>query len=241
MGAPSRQILAISNSAALFAEPWQDPLIARYLASLTGKERPVICHIGAANGESADKTAKFFATAQRAGFEGRHLNLFQLESDAPDSYFAGVDAVYIDGGSTRNLRALLREWGVDEALRKAYSQGIVIAGASAGANILFEWGMTDSVRTRIEPIACLGILSGSISVHADARPDRNEAFLRHLSGANACYPAYALDDDTALHFVDNQLERALRSSEGAQVRRRLGNAPFEAIDMQSLKTRLPAT
>ncbi|MHA7818871.1 MAG: Type 1 glutamine amidotransferase-like domain-containing protein [Erythrobacter sp.] len=207
----------MSNSSAFFADPSQAPSFAQYLVRLTGKTCPVIVHVGAANGDSPEKAVKFFELSRRVGFEARHLNLFALDDGDPDSFFAGADAVYVDGGSTRNLRALLIEWSADAALKRASANGVVIAGASAGANILFEWGMTDSIKTRIEATYGLGMLAGSISVHSDARADRGEALARHLGGSNACYPAYALDDGTALHFADGVLKRAISASEGAGI------------------------
>ena len=212
-----KQILAMSNSSAFFVEPPDPPCLARYLVGLTGKERPVIVHVGAANGDSSEKVSKFCDLGRRAGFDPRHLNLFALEDDNPDRFFKGADAVYVDGGSTRNLRTLLREWSADDALRRAYERGVVLSGASAGANIMFEWGMTDSVKTRIEAIRGIGLLKGTISVHSDARSDRGEALERHLRGADATYPAYALEDGTALHFEDNAFARALAIKTGARV------------------------
>tara|TARA_A100001391_G_scaffold129004_1_gene88292 strand:+ start:576 stop:1304 length:729 start_codon:yes stop_codon:yes gene_type:complete len=212
-----KQILAMSNSSAFFVEPPDTPCLARYLVGLTGKERPVIVHVGAANGDSSEKVSKFCDLGRRAGFCPRHFNLFALENDDPDTFFAGADAVYVDGGSTRNLRALLREWSADDALRRAYEKGVVLSGASAGANIMFDWGMTDSVKTRIEAIRGMGMLKGTISVHSDARSDRVEALERHLRGADATYPAYALDDGTALHFEDGAFTRAIAVKTGACV------------------------
>ncbi len=212
-----RQILAISNSAALFVEAGETPHLANYLIGMTKRKNPVICLVAAANGESSENISRFFALAQRAGFEARHLNFFALDEGDPDRLFAGVDALYLDGGSTRNLRAILREWKADEALKRSYKSGVIVSGASAGANILFEWGMTDSVRSRIEPTRGIGLLRGSLSVHANVRQDRNEALHRHLNGANASYPAFALDDCTALHFSDDELCRALSTKARAKV------------------------
>ncbi|MBV7257964.1 Type 1 glutamine amidotransferase-like domain-containing protein [Erythrobacter crassostreae] len=217
MAKNTRHILAMSNSSAFFAEPSTTPVLAKYLMGLTGKDRPTIVHVGAANGDSAEKSGKFFALAQIAGFEPRHLNLFALEDGNPETFFTGADAIYIDGGSTRNLRALLKEWSADKALKRAYKNGVVLSGASAGANILFEWGMTDSVKTRIEATRGLGILKGTMSVHSDVREDRGEALEKHLNGIDATYPAYAINDGTALHFENEVLHHAISLNESANM------------------------
>ena len=55
-----------------------------------------------------------------------------------------------------------------------------------GANIMFEWGMTDSVKTRIEAIRGIGLLKGTISVHSDARSDRGDAASRRRDHGSLC-------------------------------------------------------
>ncbi len=217
MAAGTKHILAMSNSSAFFVEPTQPPYLAQYLVELTCKNDPVIVHVGAANGDSSEKAGKFFALAKRASFEPRHLNLFALDDGDPQTFFADADAIYIDGGSTRNLKALLSEWSADEALRRAYESGVVISGASAGANIVFQWGMTDSIKTRIEPVRGLGLINGTVSVHSDARLDRGEALERHLQGKDAEYPAYALEEGTALHFLGGTLHRTISAKRNAGV------------------------
>lgn len=209
MSIASRQILAISNSSALFVEAWEPTLLAQHLVKLSGKASPVICYIGAANGDSPEKVSRFYALARRVGFEPRHLNLFAMEDGNSERFFNGVDIIYIDGGSTRNLRALLEEWGADTAIEQAYQNGTVICGASAGANIMFEWGMTDSIKTRIEPTMGLGVLPGTLSVHSNVREDRALALADHMRSAVAAYPVFALDDGVALHFVDGALHSAV--------------------------------
>ncbi|ANB64772.1 peptidase S51 family protein [Anoxybacillus sp. B7M1] len=52
--------------------------------------------------------------------------------------------IYVGGGNTRNLLVLWKEWGLDNILRKAWNQGIVLAGISAGSICWFEEGVTDS-------------------------------------------------------------------------------------------------
>ncbi|MXO69398.1 hypothetical protein GRI72_11240 [Altererythrobacter marinus] len=138
--APGRNFLAISDSSSFFVAGWKEPACLRYLVEMAGVSRPTIVFVGAANGDCANKQAQFFRLAERAAFVPRTLSLFALADDRPETFFAGADAIYVDGGSTRNLIALMREWGADRALIDAYRAGVPVAGASAGANLMFEWG-----------------------------------------------------------------------------------------------------
>ena len=201
---PVRQAFCISDSPALFVPEWEEPVLARALVALAPKASPAICYVGAAKGDQPDRILAFYQLAQRVGFIPRTLNLFAPTTDDPDAYFTGADIIYVDGGSTRNLMALLREWGADSAIRSAYYRGVVIAGASAGANMMFEWGLTDSVRTRIDPIAGLGILPGTIGVHHDSHPRRPAALAAFLKDRRATGPIFTMDDGVALHFVDGE-------------------------------------
>ena len=71
----------------------------------------------------------------------------------------------------RNMLAVWREHGVDEAMRSAWERGIVLAGLSAGAMCWFEGGITHE-RRRAAAAAGLGLLEGSLSVHLDGEPER---------------------------------------------------------------------
>lgn len=226
---PARQAFCISDSQSLFVPEWEEPLLARAMAGLAPSPAPTICYVGAAKGDHPDRLLGFYRLAERIGFRPSTLNLFTPLTDDPDAFFAGADIVYVDGGSTRNLLALLREWGADCALRHAYDRGVVLAGASAGANMIFEWGLTDSVRTRIDPIAGLGILPGTISVHHDANPLRPAAYEAFLTDRRATGPAFSIDDGVALHFVDGAHVGTWKRREGAGwTRRAVGAEPAAA-------------
>jgi peptidase E len=199
---PVRQAFCISDSPSLFVPEWEEPMLARALVALTPKASPTVCYVGAAKGDHPERILAFYQLAQRVGFTPRTLNLFTPTTDDPDAYFADTDIIYVDGGSTRNLMVLLREWGADSAIRDAYDRGIVIAGASAGTNMMFEWGLTDSVRTRIDPIAGLGLLRGTIGIHHDSHPRRPAALAAFRDDPRATGPVFTMDDGVALHFVD---------------------------------------
>ena len=85
------------------------------------------------------------------------------------------DAIYVGGGSLRNLLALWREHDLDALLREAWEAGIVLAGLSAGAMCWFEGGITMSAGAP-EAVTGLGLIPGSLSVHRDSEPERLPAY-----------------------------------------------------------------
>jgi peptidase E len=123
------------------------------------------------------------------------------------------DIVYVGGGSMRNLLAIWRAHGLDRLLEQAWRSGVVLAGLSAGAMCWFEGGITCSSGPPA-PMAGLGLLEGSLTVHADGEPERLPVWL--ASVRNGTLPGgWAVDDGVGLLFAGQRLERAVSSRPGA--------------------------
>ena len=73
------------------------------------------------------------------------------------------DAICVCGGNTANMLAIWRVHRIDEYLREAWENGIVLWGQSAGMICWFEAGVTDSFGPQLEGMDCLGFLPGSPS------------------------------------------------------------------------------
>ena len=140
------------------------------------------------------------------------------------------DVIYIGGGSMRNLLAIWRAHGLDALLAEAWERGVVLAGLSAGAMCWFEGGITRSCGPP-ETIAGLGLLPGSLSVHADGEPER----LRPSSTRSAparCPGGWAADDGVGLLFDGTRFARAVSSRPGA------GAVRVDAVDGELVRARI---
>lgn len=82
------------------------------------------------------------------------------------------DAIFVSGGSTRNLLVLWQEWGLDQALKRAWDNGVILGGVSAGANCWFEGCSTDSNFGELTFLPALGWLPGVCVPHFDEEPGR---------------------------------------------------------------------
>ena len=91
------------------------------------------------------------------------------------------------------MLAIWREHGIDGAMRTAWERGIVLAGLSAGAMCWFEGGLSMSGGAP-EPVAGLGFLPGSMTVHLDGEVERLPTYLAAVA-SGALPPGYAADDD----------------------------------------------
>ncbi len=117
----------------------------------------------------------------------------------------------------RNLLAIWNAHGLDRVLVEAWRRGIVLAGLSAGAMCWFQGGVTRSSGPP-EPIAGLGLLEGSLTVHADGEPERLPTWL--ASVRDGTLPGgWALDDGVGLLFRGRRPERLVSSRPGASAQR----------------------
>lgn len=202
-----KRILGISDSNSVFVPEWQRPEMFELIVGMSDRPRPRICYVGAARGDNPNRIAEFFELANRTRCEPFALKLFNMITDDPEEYFKGVDIVFIDGGATRNLIALMREWNAIEPLVRAYERGVVIAGASAGISMLFDWCVSDSIKTEIRPLQGVGILKGTVCAHYDVNQSRREVLENLIANKREALPAYGLEDGVAALFEDGHLKK----------------------------------
>src|SRR5947209_10308948 len=109
------------------------PALDRYVLELTGRAVPRICFLPTASGDPAEQATRFLERFGHWSCEPSILSLFHLGRDRldPVAHLLAQDAIYVGGGSMRNLLAVWREHEVDEAMRAAWRRGTVLAGLSA--------------------------------------------------------------------------------------------------------------
>jgi peptidase E len=117
----------------------------------------------------------------------------------------------------RNMLAIWRAHDLDRLLVRAWENGTVLAGLSAGAMCWFEGGVTRSSGPP-ERIDGLGLLPGSLSVHADGEPERLPVWLSEVR-SGGLPGGWAVDDGVGLLFRGRQLERVVSSRPGAGAER----------------------
>ena len=196
-----------------------NPLLDDFVLSLARVREPRILFLPTASGDPAGQIAAFQARFGERACRPAHLSLFRLHgSDRPlRDVVLGQHVIYIGGGSMRNLLAILRAHGLDAILAEAWEQGVVLAGLSAGAMCWFEGGVTRSGGPP-ETIAGLGLLPGSLTVHADGEPERLPVYLEAVRRGDLP-GGWAADDGVGLLFRGADLERAVSSRPGAAASR----------------------
>jgi dipeptidase E len=191
----------------------------RLVLTLTDKPVPKICFVPTASGDPREQATRFLERFGAWPCETSILSLFHLGRDRfdPVAHLLSQDAIYVGGGSMRNMLAVWREHGVADATRRAWDAGVVLAGLSAGAMCWFDGGITMSGGAP-EAAPGLGLLPGSMSVHLDGEPERLPVY-RAAVAAGSLPAGYAVDDCAALLFAGTQLQRCVASRPRARVLR----------------------
>lgn len=118
----------------------------------------------------------------------------------------GADFIYVLGGDTRFMVETWKEHGVDEVLKCAYEQGIVLSGSSSGGICWFEAGNSDSERmynptAPLIRVDGLGLIPGLFCPHYtdESRQEDLKEMMRTAGGR-----AYGVDAGCAIEIVDCQ-------------------------------------
>jgi peptidase E len=187
-----------------------DPLLDDFILSLVDGARPRICFLPTAGGDSDRYAATFYRAFAHRDCEPSDLTLFDRQVADLEGYLLSQDVIYVGGGNTANMLAIWRIHGVDDILRRAWEQGVLLCGMSAGANCWFECSITDSFGPGLAPLEDgLGLLSGSFCPHYDGESQRRPTF--ELLISKGFPPGFAADDSAALHFKGTELVECVSS------------------------------
>jgi dipeptidase E len=203
-----------------------------YVLSLTRARRPRICFLPTASGDADHYVVRFYRRFSMH-CEASHISLFRRDQggqgveDDLASHLLAQDLIYVGGGNVVSMLGVWRAHGLDEILREAWHQGIVLCGPSAGSLCWFEEALS-AFHGPPRRVRGLGLLPYSNCVHYNAEPARRAEY-HSLVGAGM-RPGFAVDDGVALHFKRTRLERVVssRADAGAYRVRQVGCDVIEA-------------
>src|SRR5262245_15837763 len=191
----------------------------RYMAELTGKPRPKLLYMPTAVGDDDRMALMWYKACAPLDVEPRVQKCFIESLSQTQSWeeaLLSVDGIVASGGNTLNQQAIWKAQGIDVVLRKAWDQGVVLGGASAGSLCWFEEGTTDSRPKELTTVQCLGFLKGSHCPHYDREPGRRPLYQK-LIGSGQMKPGYACDNDAGIYFEDNTVKRVVSTRPEAKV------------------------
>lgn len=208
-----KQIIALGGGG--FSMEPENPLLDRYILEQAGKESPKICFLPTASGDAESYISNFYDFFKHQQCSPTHLSLFKLPTRDIESFIMENDIIYVGGGNTKSLLALWRDWGLDKILRKAWEEGKILAGISAGSICWFEEGVTDSFGDGLEPLNCLGFLKGSNCPHYDGETERRSSYQKFIK-TQELQAGIAADDGVGIHFVGQNINKIISSRPNAK-------------------------
>jgi peptidase E len=191
----------------------------KYLAELTGKEKPRLLYLPTASSNWESSSIRWFENCAPLdvipSVQRSYISSYRMDQTWGEVLLS-VDGIVASGGNTLNQQAIWQAQGIDEILREAWNRGIVLGGASAGSLCWFEEGTTDSRPKELTIVKGLGLIRGSHSPHYDGEGERRPTYHRLIS-AGQMKPGYACDNDAGIYFEDNEVRRVVHTREGANV------------------------
>ena len=191
----------------------------RYMASLTGKERPKLCYLPTASADRESGIIRWYENCAPLNVipsvQVSFINSNRMKQTF-EEVLLSVDGIVVSGGNTLNQQVIWKAHGIDKILRKAWDHGIVLGGASAGSLCWFEEGTTDSRPQELTKVECLGFLKGSHSPHYDAEDNRRPTYHKMIKSGEL-KPGYACDNNAGIYFSDNDVKRVVHTREDAKV------------------------
>jgi dipeptidase E len=190
----------------------------RYMATLTGKQRPRICYLPTASADRPEGSIAFFKDCAPVDVEPFVQESFissYRQTQGWDEVLLSMDGIVASGGNTLNQQAIWKAQGIDTVLREAWDRGIVLGGASAGSLCWFDEGTTDSRPKDLSIVKCLGFIKGSHCPHYDHEPQRRPLY-KKLIASGEMKPGYACDNDAGIYFEDNEVKRVVHTRPDAK-------------------------
>tara|TARA_Y100000815_G_scaffold77251_1_gene66260 strand:- start:14 stop:712 length:699 start_codon:yes stop_codon:yes gene_type:complete len=200
------QIIAIGGGG--FGRNPNHRKIEKYILELTGKEKPNVVFFPTASAENQAYIIQFYKCFTKMSCEPSHVTFFQ-RTPRLDSIINKADVIYVGGGNTKSMLAVWQEWKLDKLLLKAYNNGKILCGVSAGAICWFEQGITDSWASNLNVMDCLGFLPEMACPHYQEEKDRRPDVHKMLKQGK-CGPGWAIDGGAAIHFKNGKYYKSIQ-------------------------------
>lgn len=189
--------------------------IDKYIVRLSNKEKPRVLFIPTASGDMQSYIDRFTNYYQSLGCEVDTLLLSITSNDnLIRSKIFTSDIIYIGGGNTARMMRIFKRNKVNEYLKQAYERGIILTGLSAGAMCYFTNGYSDSNRSTNPQaslclVKCLDIIPYCFCPHYNE--EERKSFDEFVAYKN--FNGLALEDNTALVYIDGQIKGIIRSDD----------------------------
>lgn len=186
-----------------------------YMSKATGKINPNMCFIPTASGDNEDYIQRFYDVCKQLYVQPHVLRVWINSYDQTKTFeeiIAGMDAIVVGGGNTLNMLAIWQAQGIDKALRKAYDNGVVMGGGSAGSLCWTNGGTTDSRPKELSIVNGMAFLDKSHCPHYNSETSRRPLYHKNILKGHLT-EGYACDDRSAIHFINEEVHTSISLSD----------------------------
>ena len=183
----------------------------KYMAEATGKKKPNLCFIPTASGEDQEYIDSFYQVCSQINVTPHVLSVWINSYDQKESFeeiISNMDAIVVGGGNTLNMLAIWKAQGIDIALKKAYDNGVVMGGGSAGSLCWFNGGTTDSRPKKLSIVEGMSFIDKSHCPHYNSEKSRRPLYHNNIISGELT-DGYACDDRSAIHFIDDKVHTSV--------------------------------
>jgi peptidase E len=175
----------------------------------TGSSNPRATFIPTASLDDTSYVKSFEKVYSKNGCSTDSLLLFKKQYPATEieEKILGTDLVYIGGGNTLFLYNTLQSLGIDKILHRAWEQGTVMSGLSAGCIIWHERGLTDSIPRKYVDMGGLAWVPGFVTPHYLREPKRRRIFQSIVQEQHR--EGLAIDDNCAVVYEGTVIKEVL--------------------------------
>ncbi len=196
----NKHIIAIGGGG--FGRNSSSYLIEKYIIDLSGKDTPKICFLPTATGDDDKYIVRFYSVFTRLNCKPSHIDFFSRTKDIND-HIMNQDIIFVGGGNTKSMLAVWSDWGMNKVLKKAYEEGVIMSGVSAGAICWFTNGVTDSWESELRILPCLDFIKGTCCPHYDEEPARIP-YVKRILQESKVDNCISIEGGSALHFIDGK-------------------------------------
>lgn len=204
--------------------PVETTAIDKEILSLTNKKDPTLLFLPTASYDSVSYYKLVKEHFTKIGFssvDALYLSDKNLTKEQIKNTLLSHDAVYVGGGNTLRMMMIWKKLGIDNILKEALDNNIVLAGLSAGSICWFSYGNSDSRKfssgsDKLVKVTGLGYIDALHCPHYDVEPFRQAELKRMLKTSSKV--AIALDNCSALEVVDDKY-RIITSKPSAKARK----------------------
>ena len=176
-----------------------DKDLDKFVIDQCNKKKIKIGFLPTASKDDPKKIGLFYKRFSKNNYKPSHFSI----SDPIDSFKKWAlnnHIIYVGGGNTAFLVNFLKKNNLIKHLKKAYMQGVILSGVSAGASCWFDWALSDSLGRGLKPLKGIGFIRGSLSPHASEKKRKIEFKKQILK--KKLPPGISIDDGVGVLFVD---------------------------------------